>query len=484
MTRLSDLLSITAPLKDCSVRGVTADSRQVKADFMFFALPGVSFDGRDFIPQAIAAGASTILTTRGAKLPEGCPVQLIESDDPRADYARVAARYYSPVPDFLVAVTGTNGKTSVADFTRQIWKRHGLISGSLGTLGVRSDLIQTQGGLTTPDPMLLHQSLKQLAVSGVTHCALEASSHGLDQRRLEGVHIQAAAFTNLTRDHLDYHANEMAYFKAKERLFTEVMTEEATAVINIDSPHGQSLAEKMKNDGRALLTLGYAEGSDAQILAVTPHASGLVARIKYQAHEEDYRIPLMGSFQAENALAAALLASTADIGVRQCLKSMESLRGVCGRMQYIGETAKGGAVYVDFAHTPDGLKTVLEAASKHATNSLDVLFGCGGDRDAGKRPIMGEIAGKLANRIYVTDDNPRHEDAAAIRKQVMKGCGKAQEISDRGEAIHQAVEALNDGDILILAGKGHEEGQIIGDEKIAFSDIHTAKELLAVKELQ
>lgn len=477
---LSDLKVDLAGMQDCSISGVTADSRMVTQSFLFAAMPGVDYDGRAFIAEAIEKGATVILSTLDTVLPDDAPdsVQLINSDDVRADYARIAARFYDVMPPYIAAVTGTNGKTSVADFTRQIWKHQGFIAASIGTLGVRSDLLQTPGGLTTPDPVKLHMSMSQVAHTGVTHCALEASSHGLHQKRLEGAAISAAAFTNLTRDHLDYHASEDCYYQAKVRLFSELLMDGGFAAVNIDDEYGEQLVKVLSDRQVQLVTVGRNEKADVVIENVEAVKDGLRLEIQLKGEVITYVLPLMGYFQAENAVLAAVLASSADLSLKSCLKSMEHLEGVSGRMQHIGSTQSGGAVYVDFAHTPDGLETVLKAASDHATGSLDVVFGCGGNRDKGKRPIMGEIARKLATRVYVTDDNPRFEDAAEIRQGIMVACPDAYEIADRGQAIKKAIHALDEGDILILAGKGHEEGQIIDDEKIMFSDIHTAHKIL------
>lgn len=485
---LPDSLIVAEGAEDIKIEGVTADSRKVAQSFLFAALSGLDKDGADYIPAALEQGAAVLLVAAdkaaniAGEIAETYPdVVVIPSRDPRSDYARITAAFFNAQPDFMVAVTGTNGKTSVADFTRQIWKDQGLLSASLGTLGIRSDLMQTPGGLTTPDPVKLHQSLSQIVTAGVTHCALEASSHGLDQKRLEGVNLRAAAFTNLSRDHLDYHHNEEGYFQAKARLFHECLMPGAMAVINTDGPRGAELAEQLHADGKTVVTVGRAVDATVRILDIETKSDGLSVTILSEGVTQSYNLKLLGSFQAENAVLAALLASTAGLPVQACLKSMEHLHGVSGRMQYVGTSVKGGSVYVDFAHTPDGLETVLKAARSHAAGSLDVVFGCGGNRDRGKRSMMGDIACRLADKVYVTDDNPRFEDAAMIRQEICEACDKAMNIPDREEAIGVAVDALRDGDILILAGKGHEEGQIVGDKKIPFSDILTAQRLIRGK---
>ena len=347
-------------------------------------------------------------------------------------------------------------QTLVADFTRQLWQAIGAQAASVGTLGVQSARYQEPGGLTTPDPMALYQALNTLAIKGVDHVAVEASSHGLDQFRLDGMRLQAAGFTNLTRDHMDYHRTEQGYFYAKARLFGDLLGPNGTAVVNIDDPWGCIIEDIAWARGVSLITIGRHEEATLRLLeqAVTPQ--GQVLDVAFCGARYRIDLPLVGEFQAHNALMAAGLVIATGSEAGSVLKALEALKGVPGRMELIGTTRSAGAVFVDYAHTPDGLQTVLKAARTHKPQSLHVVFGCGGDRDAGKRPQMGQIAANLADHVYVTDDNPRSEDAAAIRQDIMVACPSAQEIGDRRSAIEAAITALGAGDMLIVAGKGHE----------------------------
>jgi len=461
---------------DVKISGLTVDSRAVRAGDMFVALPGAKLDGRAFIPDAVKAGAVAVLTTPEVDVSDG--VAVVEDANPRRRYSDLAARFYGEQPSVQVAVTGTNGKTSVADFTRQIWKAMGFQAASLGTLGVRSDTYTLPGGLTTPDPMALHKALHDLARNKVTHSALEASSHGLDQYRLDGVQLQAAAFTNLSRDHLDYHKTEQSYFYAKARLFGELLTPGSAAVVNIDSNWGAVLDDIAWGRGLERFTVGVSERAAIRLLKQEVTPSGQQLLVGFEDREYEIRLPLVGSFQAENALAAAGLVIATGGDAHQAFAALETLVGVPGRMELIGMSASGGAVFVDYAHTPGGLETVLKAARAHNPRALSVVFGCGGDRDAGKRPQMGAVAEALADAVFVTDDNPRSEAAAGIRKEILGATPKAQEIGDRGEAIAAAIAAMQAGDMLVVAGKGHEEGQVIGEDVLPFSDIETVKKIL------
>ncbi|WP_417460269.1 UDP-N-acetylmuramoyl-L-alanyl-D-glutamate--2,6-diaminopimelate ligase [Kordiimonas sp.] len=474
---LAQLLGGSNVSGDIVISGMTVDSRAVKKGDLFVALPGTKQDGRAYIADAIKAGACAVLTTEGysdAKV--GVP--FIGDVNPRRRYAQLAARFCGAQPEVQVAVTGTNGKTSVADFARQLWQKIGVHAASMGTLGVRSERYSEPGGLTTPDPLALHKALNMLAIKGVDHVAVEASSHGLDQYRLDGMRLQAAAFTNLTRDHLDYHRTEQGYFYAKARLFGDLLGPQGTAVINTDDPWGCILEDIAWARGQSLLTVG--SNADAMLRLVSqevaPDGQKLQMEFCGSAFEAD--LPLVGTFQAYNALMAAGLVIATGSAPEQVFEALSGLRGVPGRMELVGSVAKGGSVFVDYAHTPDGLRTVLNAARAHKPNKLHVVFGCGGDRDAGKRPLMGKIAHDLADYVYVTDDNPRSEDAAEIRRQIMTACPGATEVGDRHAAILAAMVALEAGDMLIVSGKGHEEGQIIGDTVVPFSDIGTVREIL------
>jgi UDP-N-acetylmuramoyl-L-alanyl-D-glutamate--2,6-diaminopimelate ligase len=478
---LTQLLGGKRVAGDVRVTGMTVDSRRVGPGDLFVALPGTRADGRQFIPDAIKAGAAAILTQEGSEIATP-DVPVIEDANPRRRYAELAARFYGEQPGTQVAVTGTNGKTSVADFTRQIWQTLGLDAASIGTLGVRSPSVARPGGLTTPDPMSLHKVLKDLADAGVDHAAVEASSHGLDQYRLDGVRLKAAAFTNLTRDHMDYHRTEQGYFYAKARLFGELLGPGAAAVINVDDPWGLILEDIAWARGLRILTVGRHEKAVLRLLSQDVVPTGQKLHVLFGGTEYSVLLPLVGAFQAHNTLLAAGLAIACGADDAAVFRALEALEGVPGRMELMGKSARGGAVFVDYAHTPDGLRTVLTAARAHHPHRLKVVFGCGGDRDAGKRPQMGAIAAELADQIYVTDDNPRSEDPAAIRAEILRACRGAAEIGDRGSAIRAAIASLEDGDMLIVAGKGHEEGQTVGDKILPFSDIDVVRGILSAEE--
>jgi len=468
LPKLSDLLAPILP-QDPIIGGLTADSRAVRPGDLFAALPGSKVDGRDFIAQAVAQGAAAVLVPTGTRV-EG--VVVVEDDEPRRRFAQMAARFHGGQPAVMAAVTGTNGKTSVVNFLRQIWTRLGLQAASLGTIGLIAPHRVEKGSLTTPDPVSLHKTLAELAEAGVTHAAFEASSHGLDQYRLDGVNLAAAAFTNLTRDHMDYHGDEAHYFAAKARLFTEILAPQGVAVINADSPHGAQLAALCR---QRVISFGQAEGADLRLLATTPTAHGQDLTLSLRGEPLQLHLPLAGTFQASNALCALGLAIAAGADPKAAAEALTHLEGVPGRLQKVAQTAKGAPVYVDYAHTPDALATVLAALRPHASRRLVVVFGCGGDRDPGKRPQMGAIAADLADRVFVTDDNPRSEEASSIRAQILAACPGATEIGDRRQAILTAVLGLERGDVLVIAGKGHESGQIVKDQVLPFDDAEEAR---------
>jgi UDP-N-acetylmuramoyl-L-alanyl-D-glutamate--2,6-diaminopimelate ligase len=390
----------------------------------------------------------------------------------------MAAAFYKTQPRTVVAVTGTNGKTSSASFARQIWTRLGYRAASLGTLGLVAPGWDRPGSLTTPDPVALHADLAALAARGVTHVAMEASSHGLDQFRLDGVQVSAAAFTNLTRDHLDYHGTIDAYRDAKVRLFTDVLMDDGVAVLNADVPEIEALAEIATHRRLRVMTYGR-NGRDLKIVAVAalPHGQRVVLEVI--GHRYELELNLVGGFQLMNALAALGLVLARETDIDAAVETLSALEGVRGRLELAARTGKGAAVYVDYAHTPDALETVLVALRPHAARKLNLVFGCGGDRDRGKRPQMAQIACRLADRIIVTDDNPRSEDPAAIRQQVLQGCARASEIGDRAAAIQTAIAELAADDVLLIAGKGHEQGQIIGNTVRPFDDADVARRAVA-----
>ncbi len=474
--KLAELLGGNRVKGDTIVSGLTVDSRAVKPGNMFVALPGSHMDGRKFIEDAIRSGATSILSTPDAVVPDH--VAFVEDKNPRKRYAELAARFCGTQPEVQVAITGTNGKTSVADFVRQLWQLNGVEAASIGTLGVKSGAVQIDGGLTTPDPVDLYGAMAQLAEKGVQHVAVEASSHGLDQNRLDGLNLSAAGFTNLTRDHLDYHQTEFGYFYAKARMFAELLMPGDGAVINVDDHWGATLDDVAWARNLSRITVGKREGASIHLVEQRVVADGQIIEFTIDGGRYEVKLPLIGGFQAHNVLMALGLVHACGGKVSASVDAMERLNGVPGRMELIGLTSKGGAVFVDYAHTPDGLRTVLKAARAHRPNKLHVVFGCGGDRDAGKRPQMGEIASKLADTVYVTDDNPRSEDASVIREQIMIAAQGAVEIGDRAEAIARAIESMGSGDMLIVAGKGHETGQIVGNEVLPFSDVDAVKSVL------
>lgn len=487
--RLIDLINgdqpanaVLAAAGDIDIEGLTADSRQVRPGYLFAALPGAKADGRAFIADAIGRGARAVLASSGAQaggLTLDGTVPIIADANPRQRLARMAARFYGQQPEHVVAVTGTNGKTSVVDFTRQIWTYLGRKAASVGTLGVVAPDLPSTKGLTTPDPVELHRVLATLAGSGVGFLSMEASSHGLDQYRLDGVRVTAAAFTNLARDHLDYHADMEAYFQAKTQLFCRVMAPGGTAVLNADMPQFATLARICARRDHRIVSYGRAMGADLRLVDRLPRPDGQRLGMILHGKAREIDLPLAGGFQAMNALAALALVMATGIPLDEALPALEHLRGVPGRLERVATLPGGATIYVDYAHKPGALDAVLSEMRPFVEHRLAVVFGCGGERDRGKRPMMGEIAARLADRVIVTDDNPRSEDPAAIRAEVMQGCPGAQEIGDRAVAIHSAIAALEPGDVLVIAGKGHEQGQEIGGETRPFDDAAVARASVA-----
>ena len=470
--RLSDLVKRDLSF-DPQIEGVTADSRKVRPGFLFAALPGAKVDGRSFAPRAVEQGAVAVLAGREI---EGLAQKTVIASDPRRAYALAAAAFWGAQPATCVAVTGTNGKTSVAAFCRQVFAGAGFKAASMGTLGVRvsapglEDEQITPPGLTTPDAADVAELLARVAQGGVTHLALEASSHGIDQRRLDGVKLTAAGFLNLTQDHLDYHGTMGVYRAAKLRLFETLLTRGKTAVLNADSDAYPAFAAEAVSAGQTVMSVGEA-GQGLQLLerVLLPHGQRL--KLRFDGKTYDVRLPLAGAFQASNALVAAGLCIAAGLSADQALTGLEAIEGAPGRLQRVGQGPRGGEAYVDYAHTPDGLETVLKALRPHVRGKLIVVFGAGGDRDRGKRPLMGKIAADLADVAIVTDDNPGSEVPAAIRAEILAGAAGAKEIGDRREAIRAGAALLEDGDILVVAGKGHEQGQTVGDVVHPFDDV-------------
>ncbi len=487
--RLTDLLrasgatvATVAPLEP-EIAGITADLREVLPGYLFAALPGVRLDGRVFAADAVGRGAVAILTDRVDALALPAPdrerIAVVVDANPQRCLARLAVRFCGRPPRTIAAVTGTNGKTSVVEFLRQIWMATGEPAASLGTLGLIAPDERRPGALTTPDPVALHRNLAALARRGIEHAALEASSHGLAQYRLDGLSIAAAAFTNLTRDHLDYHGDMGRYREAKERLFGELLAPDGTAVLNADSPEFPRL--KALCGERALPVLGYGRAAvvaDLGLVDRRPYARGQRVVLKIFGRRHELALPLAGEFQAMNALAALGLALATGTPAKAAIAALPRLRGPPGRLQFVAEHDAGGAVVVDYAHTPDALETVLAALRPHVSGRLVVLFGCGGDRDPGKRSLMGRVAARSADRVYVTDDNPRGEEPAAIRRAILAAAPGACEIGDRGVAIEAAITGLRAGDVLVIAGKGHETGQIVNGRTLPFDDAGVVREII------
>lgn len=473
----ADLASLSSVDGDTAISGITSDSRAVKPGDIFAALKGQQLDGAEFASDAVEKGACAILAAPGL-IPDELGVPVLEAEDPRHALAIIAARLNPGQPETMVAVTGTAGKTSVAAFTRQIWAHAGLRAASIGTTGVVAPGIDEYGSLTTPDPVKLHELLGNLNSLGVTHAAMEASSHGLEQRRLDGVRLAAAGFTNLGHDHLDYHPTMEEYHRAKMRLFDTLLPEGAPAIVFADDQWSEKTFRAVKVAGRELLTVGRS-GSFLNLKRVEHERSKQHAQIEFEGTIHEVELPLAGDFQIANALVSAGLAISTGTAAETAFEALEKLEGAPGRLDLVGMTAAGAPVYVDYAHKPEALENVLAAVRPFTLGRIVVVFGCGGDRDRKKRPVMGEIATRLADVVIVTDDNPRTETPSDIRAEIMKAAPGAEEIGDRREAISHAVGMLKSGDTLIVAGKGHEEGQTIGNKTLPFSDHAVIREFLS-----
>jgi UDP-N-acetylmuramoyl-L-alanyl-D-glutamate--2,6-diaminopimelate ligase len=468
-----DDATMDARTGEIAVTGLTVDSRAVKPGNLFFALAGVKTDGARFIQGAIASGAVAVA---GDHAPADASIPFVATGNPRRALALAAARFYPRQPATIAAVTGTSGKTSVAAFTRQIWQRLGHPSASIGTIGVVAPSRTVYGSLTTPDPIALHRELDALAREGVTHLALEASSHGLDQFRLDGVRVRAVGFTNLSRDHMDYHPTVAHYLDAKLRLFRDLVDPDGVAVISADHECSATVIEAAAARNLPVMSVGRrGDGVHNGIRLVDAAIEGFAQRLtlEHGGRQHMLRLPLVGEFQIENALVSAGLAIGTGGAAEAVFKALEHLEGAKGRLELIGER-NGAPVFVDYAHKPDALAKALQALRPYAKRRLVVVFGAGGDRDAGKRPLMGEIAADNADAVIVTDDNPRSESPAAIRAAILAAARGAREIGDRAEAIQAAVAGLQPGDALLIAGKGHETGQIVGDRVLPFSDHEAA----------
>lgn len=477
LSQLLDGASLEIAGTEPEITGLTADSRQVRPGFLFAALAGTKTHGADFVADALARGAVAVAVSPDTAADFGAAV-VIRTPDPRRFLARAAAAFYGRQPQTMVAVTGTAGKTSVASFTHQIWTAAHRLAAMIGTTGVISPKGTVHGSLTTPDPVALHALLAELAAEGVSHAAMEASSHGLDQHRLDGVRLAAGAFTNLGRDHMDYHPTMEDYLAAKLRLFDTLLPKGAPAVVFADDAYSAPVIETARKAGLNLLTVGR-QGEFLTLKRVEHQRQGQIAEIHVDGSIFEVRLPLAGDFQLSNALCAAGLAISTGVPVDATMKALEQIEGASGRLELVGATEEGAPVYVDYAHKPDALRNVLEAVRPFTTARVIVVFGCGGDRDRGKRPIMGEIASELADVVIVTDDNPRSEEAGEIRAAILAAATGAIEIADRGEAIAEAILMLKPGDTLVVAGKGHEQGQTIGETTLPFSDHERVRTALA-----
>ena len=461
------------------VKGVAADSRQVRKGDVFVAVKGTVADGHDFIDEAVKRGAAAVVVGRKGKAPPGIPAIVVK--DTRRELARLARAFHPGQPDMIAAVTGTNGKTSTAEFLRQIWTHIGWRSASMGTLGIIGPVPDDIAvpGLTTPDAVSLHRVLHRLAKIGISHVALETSSHGLDQGRVDQLDIAVAGFTNLSHEHLDYHPDMEAYFLAKAALFTERLPEGGGAVINIDTPWGERLHEMVAERPVRVLTVGQNKAAGLRIAGIEPFEGGFSIDIRHDGRDYTLPLALTGSFQAHNAVLAAGMAHAAGAAMEHALMTLPYICPAPGRMQTIHGHPTGALVVVDYAHTPDALASALSNLRPQARGRLGVVFGCGGDRDRGKRPEMGRIAAELADFTIITDDNPRGEDPAAIRHEIRSACPDAIERGDRQQAIYEGISTLKDGDILLIAGKGHEVSQTIGSETLPFSDEAAVRGMLA-----
>lgn len=467
--RLRDLAGIDS---DSRVTGFAIDHRKIAPGTVFGAFRGTMFNGEDFIPAAIGAGAVAVVARPEARV-EGAP--HIAAEEPRRAFAELAAKFFRPFPDTIVAVTGTNGKTSNVELTRQLWRMAGHHAASIGTLGVTTADDQVTTGLTTPDIVTFLSNMAGLAREGVTHAAFEASSHGLAQYRTEGLPVMAAAFTNFSRDHLDYHQTMEAYFEAKMRLFSEVVEPDGAAIIWMDDPKSDEVLRRAKERGLRLLTVGT-RGETLRLVDRAPTQLGQRLTIEAEGRQHQVNLPLIGAYQAANALTAAALVMATGGDLAPVLAGLGRVQPVRGRLERAVITRAGAPLYVDYAHTPDAIEAAIAALRPHAKGRLIIVFGAGGDRDVGKRSEMGAVAARLADLSIVTDDNPRSENPAAIRRDILQGAPGAREVPGRREAIAAAIAEAGADDIILLAGKGHEQGQIVGDRVLPFDDVSVARE--------
>ena len=478
--RLTDLTDLYQGEENPEIKGISSDSRKVREGHLFVALSGVRDDGARYIADAIRHGAVAVLCRHGTVFPPEQDITAVKvfAENPRRELAHIAAKFYGQQPETLAVVTGTNGKTSTVHFTQQLWEAMGFKAASMGTLGVHGGGIHREGTLTTPDTIALHAELADLAAAGITHLAMEGSSHGLHQSRLDGVHATVAGFTNLSRDHLDYHKTMDDYLIAKAHLFSEILNADGVAVLNADIPEFEELNGRCGERGCKVISYGY-QGRTIKLHAVTPNPEGQLVSFSVNGTPHEIQLPLVGEFQVMNALCALgmVMGNTSSDG-SDVIPHLVNLKGAPGRLQYVAGHPKG-AVYVDYAHTPDALENILKALRAHTEGRLICIVGCGGDRDAGKRPVMGKIANDMADMVIITDDNPRTEDPELIRRAMLSEAAGALEIGDRAKAIQHGVSGLEKGDVLVIAGKGHEQGQLIGDKTIPFDDVTQAQDAIS-----
>lgn len=460
------------------ITGLTADSRKVKDGYLFAALPGSKMDGRDFIPKAIESGALVIIAPLGTPQPNE-DIEFITHENPRHIYALACAEFYQKQPAYIVAVTGTNGKTSTVNFVQQIWQSLGVKGASLGTLGIKTADEFIEGAMTTPDPQVMHETLAGLSEKGITHVAMEASSHGIHQSRLDGVKIKAGAFTNLTQDHLDYHGDMESYFQAKALLFSDLLPDDGAAVLDSDMPYFSQIKSICEKRGLNIYGYGHKEGEYLVYQEPEPTLHGYDVFFSMAGKSYQVKVPLVGRFQVDNAFAAMLLVlSEGEYEIKAVLKAVSELKPVRGRLESVAGHPSGAGIFVDYAHTSDALENALQSLKHHVKGKLICVYGCGGDRDKTKRPLMAKAAAAYSDLPILTDDNPRTEDPASIRADALQGAPDTMEIGDRAKAIWYAIENAEEGDIVLIAGKGHEQGQEINGVKHPFDDVTEAKKVI------
>ncbi len=480
---LSELVKTEENISSIKINGITSDSRNVMPGFIFAALPGSKTNGKKFISDAINKGAVVVIAETGTKI--SCSdTLLITSDNPRSKYAKIASKFYTEKPSWLGAVTGTNGKTSVACFTSQLWNSMNLKGAAIGTLGINSIEYKSSLDLTTPEPVTLHRELSEISTRGLDYAIIEASSHGLDQSRLDGITFEAAAFTNLSHDHLDYHITYEKYKNAKLRLFSDLINNNGTAVLNRDSNEFKEFSTVAKRNNISVISYGSDIRSDICLVSSIPKSVGQEIEINVSGKRERLLFPLFGDFQAHNAMCALGLVIASGADANKAIQSLGHLTGVKGRLELVAELSNRARIFIDYAHSPEALEKTLLSVKNYTRGKLNLVFGCGGNRDEAKRITMGQIASKYSNKIYVTDDNPRKENPEKIRRAILSGCPDGLDIGDRRKAIFLAVSELEPGDILVIAGKGHETDQLYNDRVKPFDDRYEVKKAIVYERVQ